>query len=74
MKYNIFYHAVKNDVEDFLSAGIFVIDDNGKEIRRIFDVSTDFKAAEYFVNLLNAGDVSYEHLDCMLEDFYIEHY
>lgn len=74
MKYNIFYHAVKNDVEDFLSAGILVIDENGKEIRRIFDVSTDFGAAENFVNLLNVGDVSYEHLDCMLEDYYTEHF
>lgn len=73
MKYGIFYHIVKTEFEDFLSAGITVQDGYGNEIRRIFDVATDFSALEQFVNLLNDGDVLSEHLDCMLEDFYTEH-
>lgn len=73
MKYGIFYHIVKTESEDFLSAGIFIEDGNGKEIRRIFDVATDFAALEKFVNLLNEGNVLPEHLDRMLEDFYTEH-
>lgn len=73
MKYTIFYHSVKGEFANFTSAGIAVFDEHGKEIRRIFDVSTDFEALEKLVCLLNEGDVSPEHLDCILEDYYTEH-
>lgn len=74
MKYTVFYHTVENEFNSFLSAGILVEDEDGKEIRRIFDVSTDFSAVEEFTDLLNKGDVHLEHFDCMLEDYYSEHY
>lgn len=74
MRYSIFYHRIKNEFGDFLSAGIFVEDENGKEIKRIFDVSTDFDAIKKFVNSLNENNVSPEHLECLLEDYYAEHY
>lgn len=73
MKYSVFYHEVTSEFENFVSAGITVTDANGKEIRRIFDVSTDFDALEEFVTRLNGGNVSLEHLDCMLEDYYTAH-
>lgn len=75
MKYRVFYHNVKcsGDKEKFLSAGIVVEDIAGREIRRIFDVSTDFSALEILVNLLNKGGVAPEHLDAILEDYYSEH-
>lgn len=74
MKYSIFYHSVKNESGEFLSAGIVLKDGKGDEIRRIYDVSTDFEALEKFVCLLNNGIVLPEHLDGMLEDYYSEHY
>lgn len=73
MKYSIFYHIVKTEFKEFLSAGIAVQDGDGNEIRRIFDVATDFSALEKFVNFLNESNVLPEHLDCMLEDFYTEY-
>lgn len=73
MKYSVFYHSVKGGKEEFTSAGIIVTDKRGREIRRIFDVSTEFEAFEKFVQGLNAGRVCIEHLDDMLDDYYEEH-
>lgn len=74
MKYIVFYHHVKSELKSFLSAGILVKDDKGDEIKRLFDVSTDFKAIKRLVKSLNVGRVHLEHLDCILEDYYTEHY
>lgn len=73
MKYSVFYHRVKGESAEFTSAGIIATDKQGREIRRIFDVSTEFDAFEKFVQGLNEGGVCPEHLDSMLEDYYAEH-
>ena len=74
MKYKVFYHHVKSEFKSFLSAGILVKDDDGGEIRRMFDISTDFGALKKLIKSLNVGRVHLEHLDCILEDYYTEHY
>lgn len=74
MDYGIFYHSVKDEDGEFLSAGLVVKDERGNEIRRIYDVSTDFEAFEKFVCLLGDSKVLPEHLDSMIEDYYSEHY
>ncbi len=75
MKYRIFYHKVRGNGEydGFISAGIVVKNDSGNEVKRIFDVSTDFTALEKLVLSLNINDVSFEHLDSVLEDYYLNH-
>ncbi|MCH5189785.1 MAG: hypothetical protein J1F37_04405 [Oscillospiraceae bacterium] len=74
MKYKVFYHHVRSEFKSFISAGILVKDDDGGEIRRMFDISTDFKALKKLIKSLNVGRVHLEHLDCILEDYYTEHY
>ncbi len=73
MKYSVFYHKVKIESETFLSAGIIIENEQGEEVRRIYDVSTDFDAIEKFTASLNENDVSPIHLESMLEDYYSEH-
>lgn len=73
MKYRVFYHKVTIESESFISAGILMKNEQGKEVRRIYDVSTDFDAIEKFTASLNENDVSPMHFESMLEDFYLEH-
>lgn len=73
MRYSAFYHKVKTESASFISAGIIIENEQGEEIRRIYDVSTDFEAIEKFTASLNENDVSSIHFESMLEDYYSEH-
>lgn len=73
MRYSVFYHKVTIESGSFISAGIIMENEQGKEVRRIYDISTDFAAIEKFTASLNENDVSTLHFDSMLEDFYSEH-
>ncbi len=73
MRYSVFYHRVKSESESFISAGILIENEQGEEVRRIYDVSTDFDAIEKFTASLNENSVSLIHLESMLEDYYSEH-
>lgn len=73
MRYSVFYHKVKIESETVMSAGILIEDEQGEEVRRIYDVSTDFDAIERFTASLNENGVSLIHLESMLEDYYSEH-
>lgn len=74
MEYSIFYHSIELEGEQIVSAGITVKNNDGYVVRRIFDASTELDAFETFVNRLNEDNISSEHLDSMLEDYYSEHY
>lgn len=74
MKYKLFYHDVKTEYFTFTSAGIEVTDSNGKCIKKLYDVSTDFASLKKLLYSLNENDVSLEHLDGILQDYYIKHY
>lgn len=73
MRYRVFYHKVKSEGDSFMSAGILIENEQGEEIRRIYDVSTDFDAIEKFTASLNENGVSPIHFESMLEDYYSEH-
>lgn len=73
MKYCVFYHKITIESKSFISAGILMENEQGKEVRRIYDVSTDFDAIEKFTASLNENDVSLLHFESMLEDYYSEH-
>ncbi len=76
MKYKIFYHTVDKscDYDSFLSAGIIVQNDIGVEIKRIYDVSTDFKAIENLILSLNTDNVELDQLYFILENYYSQHF
>lgn len=76
MKYSLFYHKVdaNSDIKSFLSAGIVVKNDNGIEIKRIYDVSTDFTALEKLVLSLNTDKIELEDLDSVLDNYYSQHF
>ncbi|MCH5191556.1 MAG: hypothetical protein J1F23_05260 [Oscillospiraceae bacterium] len=72
MTYRIFAHTTDIQEKRIDTYGISVISD-GKEKKRLFDVSTDLKALKKLVARLNAGDVELVHLNDILDDFYTEH-
>lgn len=74
MRYSVFYHDVKTEYDCFITAGIEVTDDNGKTIHKLYDVSTDFEPLKELVKRLNCEKVEYEHLESVIEDYYLEHY
>ena len=68
MRYSVFYHDVKTEYDCFITAGIEVTDD------KLYDVSTDFEPLKELVKRLNCEKVEYEHLESIIEDYYLEHY
>lgn len=73
MTYRIFAHTVDIQDKTVNTYGISVIFD-GKEQKRLFDVSTDLTALKRLVLRLNEGNVELVHLNDILDDFYTQYY
>ncbi len=74
MKYSVFYETIKTEYATFKTAGIEAVDENGKVLCKIHDVSTDFSALNRLVLSLNSENVSLFELENIIEDYYLEHY
>ena len=72
MTYRIFAHTVDIQEKRVDTYGISVISD-GKEQKRLFDVSTDLTSLEKLVARLNEGDIELVHLSDILDDFYTQY-
>ena len=69
MRYRFFRHIITIEDIDIESYGIIVFE-NKKIVRKIFDVSTDYRALSLLVDLLNKNRVEPIHLDSIIEDFH----
>lgn len=69
MNYEIFKHKIKIDDEAYDSFGI-VLYQNGTEVVRVYDVSTDYDSVTRLVGSLNDGSARPDDLPQILRSYF----
>ncbi len=62
-------HLHSNEIEDYISFGLILKDENGKELNRISDISNDSSFVTELCRIFNMYQLSPIHLLDVIEDF-----